>query len=50
MLDEPELHELAYEARLEHVLKHGIGIRDVLAACHREGSLDSALRNAKSND
>ncbi|AWU99557.1 DNA-deoxyinosine glycosylase [Burkholderia sp. JP2-270] len=50
VLDEPELHELAYEARLERVLKHGIGIWDVLAACHREGSLDSAIRNAKPND
>jgi hypoxanthine-DNA glycosylase len=32
------------------VLKHGIGIWGVLAACHREGSLDSAIRNAKPND
>ena len=48
--EEPELRELACEARLERVLKHGIGIRDVLAACHREGSPDSAIRNAKPND
>ncbi|KVP72139.1 DNA-deoxyinosine glycosylase [Burkholderia ubonensis] len=50
VLGEPALHELAYDARLERVLKHGIGIWDVLAACRREGSLDSAIRNAKPND
>ncbi|MCG1019155.1 MULTISPECIES: DNA-deoxyinosine glycosylase [Burkholderiaceae] len=50
VLNEPELQELAYDARLERVLKHGIGIWDVLAACHREGSLDSAIRHAKPND
>ncbi|WP_233800354.1 DNA-deoxyinosine glycosylase [Paraburkholderia sp. HP33-1] len=47
---ESELHALDYDARLERVLKHGVGIWDVLAACHREGSLDSAIRNAKPND
>ncbi|WP_233848110.1 DNA-deoxyinosine glycosylase [Paraburkholderia sp. HD33-4] len=50
VLGEPELHELAYDARLERVLKHGIGIWDVLDACHREGSLDSAIRHAQPND
>ncbi|KAB0642176.1 DNA-deoxyinosine glycosylase [Burkholderia latens] len=50
VLGEPGLHELAYDARLERVLAHGIGIWDVLDACHREGSLDSAIRNAKPND
>ncbi|WP_434109053.1 DNA-deoxyinosine glycosylase [Paraburkholderia caffeinilytica] len=50
VLGEAGLHELTYDARLERVVKHGIGIWDVLAACHREGSLDSAIRNAKPND
>ncbi|CAB3766751.1 hypothetical protein LMG29660_05623 [Burkholderia puraquae] len=50
VLGEPGLHELAYDARLECVLSHGIGIRDVLDACHRQRSLDSAIRNAKPND
>lgn len=50
VLGEAGLHELAYQARLERVLTHGVGIWDVLAACHREGSLDSAIRNAKPND
>ncbi len=50
VLDEPQLPDLDYDVRLERVLKHGIGIWDVLAACHREGSLDSAIRNARPND
>lgn len=44
------LHELPYAVRLERVLQHRIGIWDVLAACHREGSLDCAIRNAQPND
>ncbi|CAG4886581.1 DNA-deoxyinosine glycosylase [Paraburkholderia gardini] len=47
---EASLHELPYDARLKRVLAHGIGIWDVLDACHREGSLDSAIRNAQPND
>ena len=47
---EVSLHELPYDARLKRVLAHGIGIWDVLDACHREGSLDSAIRNARPND
>jgi len=50
VLGETQLHELPYDARLECVLSHGIGIWDVLDACHREGSLDSAIRNAQPND
>jgi hypoxanthine-DNA glycosylase len=50
VLDEPALHELPYEARLTRVLAHRIGIWDVLDACHRQGSLDSAIRNAQPND
>jgi hypoxanthine-DNA glycosylase len=50
VLGEPSLHELPYDARLVRVLAHGIGIWDVLDACHREGSLDSAIRNARPND
>ncbi|MDR6493497.1 DNA-deoxyinosine glycosylase [Paraburkholderia sp. 22099] len=49
VLEEP-LAELAYEERLRRVLAHGIGVWDVLAACHREGSLDAAIRNALPND
>ncbi|RQZ14383.1 DNA-deoxyinosine glycosylase [Burkholderia sp. Bp9031] len=49
-LGEPALRELAYDAGLERVLSHDIGIWDVLDACHRQGSLDSAIRHAKPND
>ena len=49
VLDEP-LAELVYEERLRRLLSHGIGVWDVLAACHREGSLDAAIRNAQPND
>jgi hypoxanthine-DNA glycosylase len=48
-LGEP-LHELTYDLRLEKLLQHGIGLWDVLAACEREGSLDSAIRHASPND
>ncbi|MBB5416579.1 hypoxanthine-DNA glycosylase [Paraburkholderia atlantica] len=50
VLGEPALHELAYEERLARVLAHRIGIWDVLDACHRQGSLDSAIRHAQPND
>ena len=50
VLGEASLHELPYDERLKRVLAHGIGIWDVLDACHREGSLDSAIRNAQPND
>jgi hypoxanthine-DNA glycosylase len=49
VLGEP-LAELAYEERLTRLLKHRIGLWDVLDACYREGSLDSAIRNPRPND
>nr|WKF58869.1 hypothetical protein HUO10_003371 [Paraburkholderia busanensis] len=50
VLDEPSLHELPYDQRLTRLLAHRIGLWDVLDACHRKGSLDSAIRNAQPND
>lgn len=48
LLDEP-LAELPYEERTHRVLVHGVGIWDVYGACEREGSADTAIRNARPN-
>ena len=39
-----------YAARCACALAHGLGVWDVYAHCEREGSLDSAIRNAELND
>lgn len=44
------LKELAYETRLRTLLEHGIGVWDVIESCRRQGSLDSDIREAQSND
>ena len=44
------LHEMSYGARCEAVKGAGIAIWDVFASCSREGSLDSAIRDAVPND
>ncbi|EYC52212.1 DNA glycosylase [Hylemonella gracilis str. Niagara R] len=48
--DPPLPDASAYEARCAWVLARGLGIWDVYASCEREGSLDSAIRNAVVND
>ena len=46
ILDEP-LVELPYGKRLERLSAHGVGVWDIIVACHRRGSSDAAIRNAQ---
>ena len=45
-----DLVSLAYPARLQRLMDHRIGLWDVIAACKRSGSLDSAIREAQAVD
>ncbi|MBL0151067.1 MAG: DNA-deoxyinosine glycosylase [Ideonella sp.] len=45
-----DLMAMPYADRLKSAQAHGLGIWDVYARCQREGSLDSAIRNARPND
>jgi hypoxanthine-DNA glycosylase len=45
-----DLRALAYAERLAEVLRRGLGLWDVYAHCRRQGSLDSAIRDAGFND
>ena len=38
-----------YPRRLQRLLAHRVGLWDVIDACDREGSLDSAISNARAN-
>lgn len=49
VLDVP-LHVMPYSERVSCLLAHRIGVWDVIAACERAGSLDSAIRNEQAND
>ncbi|RJF98004.1 DNA-deoxyinosine glycosylase [Noviherbaspirillum saxi] len=44
------LSALSYPLRLEVLLANGIGLWDVVAETHREGSLDSRIRDHARND
>jgi hypoxanthine-DNA glycosylase len=46
ILDEP-LTDLPYAARLERMSARGVGLWDIIVACHRKGSSDGAIRNAE---
>jgi hypoxanthine-DNA glycosylase len=48
LFDEP-LREHPYPRRLQRLLVHRVGLWDVIDACDREGSLDSAIRNVRAN-
>lgn len=39
-----------YADRLSMLLRHHIALWDAIASCHRDGSLDSAIRNETGND
>jgi hypoxanthine-DNA glycosylase len=43
------LAEIAYRQRLQRLLAHRVGLWDVLHACNRSGSADTAIRDAKAN-
>lgn len=45
-----DLRGLGYRERLAEVRRRGLGIWDVYAECRREGSLDSAIEDARFND
>lgn len=47
---EIDLVAMPYPQRLKALLANNIGVWDVIAACERSGSLDSAIRNAQHND
>jgi hypoxanthine-DNA glycosylase len=40
----------SYKKRSDWLLERGLGVWDVYAACERQGSLDTAIRNAEVND
>ena len=42
--------ELPYEARLALLCRHHIALWDTVGRCHRQGSLDSAIREALGNE
>lgn len=49
ILDEP-LADLPYTARLERMSARGVGLWDIIVACHRRGSSDGAIRDAERGD
>jgi len=46
----PEVLTKPYAERAQWLLAQGVGLWDVYAACDREGSLDSHIKNAQPND
>lgn len=50
VIDRPDLHHAAYEARLAVLRDHGVGLWDVIASAERSGSLDAAIRSPEAAD
>jgi hypoxanthine-DNA glycosylase len=44
------LRDLEYPERLETLLRHRVGLWDVVAEARRQGSLDSAIRDIQKNN
>ena len=49
VIDEP-LPEMDYEQRKRTLLKHRLGLWDIIGKCVRPGSLDANIRNPRHND
>ena len=49
ILDEP-LTSLPYSARLARMRARGVGLWDIIVACHRSGSSDGKIRDAERGD
>lgn len=45
-----DLRALPYAQRLAEVRRRGLGLWDIYASCHRDGSLDQAITDAEIND
>jgi hypoxanthine-DNA glycosylase len=45
-----DLPGMGYSERLQTLLRHGVGLWDVVAEAQRDGSLDGNIRNHASND
>lgn len=50
VLAEPDLRARPYPERLDLLKAHGIGLWDVIATARRQGSLDTAIRDATERD
>jgi TDG/mug DNA glycosylase family protein len=42
--------DVPYDKRRQILCEHGLAVWDVLRECHREGSLDTAIRAESAND
>jgi hypoxanthine-DNA glycosylase len=45
-----ELECLGYDSKIKFLLKHGIGLWDIVKSCRRKGSSDNKILDIESND